>query len=210
MSTSSSTAQAKAWAVREFAYPEMAAGVVHQMQGGSAVGESDARSREIEARETGRRDAEAKLAGTFEEKISAERKAISVALTDFQQERQRYYEAVEAEVVQLALAIARKILHREAQTDPLLLAGIVRVALEKLKINTEVVLRTHPQHASHWREYFSEALESSLQPKIVEDAAISPESCVLQTQLGITELGVEPQLKEIEAGLMDIIAKKPS
>ena len=47
--------------------------------------------------------------------------------------------------MQLALSIARKILHREAQLDPLLLAGIVRVALEKIDGATEVVLRVHPQ-----------------------------------------------------------------
>ena len=46
--------------------------------------------------------------------------------------------------MQLALAIARKILHREAQVDPLLLAGMVRVALEKIESHTKVSVRVHP------------------------------------------------------------------
>ena len=50
----------------------------------------------------------------------------------FTRDRASYFQKVEGEVVQLALGIARKILHREAQLDPLLLAGIVRVALEKI------------------------------------------------------------------------------
>jgi len=38
--------------------------------------------------------------------------------------------AVEHEVVKLALAVAARILRREAQMDPLLLTGAVRVALD--------------------------------------------------------------------------------
>ncbi len=48
------------------------------------------------------------------------------------QERDRYLHAVEHEVVKLALAVAARILRREAQMDPLLLTGAVRVALGQL------------------------------------------------------------------------------
>ena len=57
------------------------------------------------------------------------------------QERDRYLHAVEHEVVELALAVAARILRREAQMDPLLLTGAVRVALGQLSGSTEVRLR---------------------------------------------------------------------
>ena len=47
-------------------------------------------------------------------------------------ERDRFLHAVEQEVVKLALAVAARILRREAQMDPLLLTGAVRVALGQL------------------------------------------------------------------------------
>ena len=47
-------------------------------------------------------------------------------------ERDQYLHAVEYEVVKLALAVAARILRREAQMDPLLLTGAVRVALGQL------------------------------------------------------------------------------
>ena len=53
-------------------------------------------------------------------------------------ERDRYFEAVEHEVVKLALAVAARILRREAQMDPLLLTGAVRVALGQLSASTQV------------------------------------------------------------------------
>ncbi len=47
-------------------------------------------------------------------------------------ERDQYLHKVEHEVVKLALAVAARILRREAQMDPLLLTGAVRVALGQL------------------------------------------------------------------------------
>ena len=43
--------------------------------------------------------------------------------------------------MQLALAIARKVLHREAQIDPNCLLGLVRDTLEKLQEETKMRLR---------------------------------------------------------------------
>ena len=37
---------------------------------------------------------------------------------EFRRERSRYFAGVEAEVVKLALAIAARVLHREAKLDP--------------------------------------------------------------------------------------------
>ena len=62
-------------------------------------------------------------------------------IESFAQERDRYLHAVEHEVVKLALAVAARILRREAQMDPLLLTGAVRVALGQLSGSTEVRLR---------------------------------------------------------------------
>ena len=111
--------------------------------------------------------------------------------------------------MQLALSIARKILHREAQLDPLLLAGIVRVALEEMDAATGVRLRLHPQHSADWRHLLATQLEPADMPEIVEDPSQSLDACVLETAMGTAAFGLEVQLKEIEHGLMDILAARP-
>ena len=58
---------------------------------------------------------------------------------EFARERTKYFADVEAEVVKLALAIAARVLHREAELDPLLLTGVVRVALEKVAEDSATV-----------------------------------------------------------------------
>ena len=109
----------------------------------------------------------------------------------------------------LALAIARKILHREAQLDPMLLAGMVRVALEKIEAGTEVVVRVCPERAADWRDYFTRTIDPQDVPEVVEDPTLEADACVIQTQLGKTELGAAAQLKEIEQGLLDLLAQRP-
>ena len=177
-----------------------------------AAGDSaaaDAAARQALARAEGLQEGQAEAGKIFADQLARERNGLAAALAQFTRDRAAYYQQVEGEVVQLALSIARKILHREAQLDPLLLAGIVRVALEKIEGATGVVLRIHPQNAADWRHYLALHLEPSDLPEIVEDPAQAPDSCVLQTSMGTAVVGVEVQLKEIEQGLMDLLAARP-
>src|SRR5271165_4054810 len=79
------------------------------------------------ARSEGFSQGEAQARAAAAQAIEQEHAAVLSALRDFESRRDDYFRRVEPEVVRLALAIARKVLHREAQMDPLLLAGVVRV-----------------------------------------------------------------------------------
>jgi flagellar biosynthesis/type III secretory pathway protein FliH len=46
-------------------------------------------------------------------------------------------------------------------------------------------------------------------PEIAEDPALPPGRCKLQTSMGVAELDIEIQLKEIERGLADLLAARP-
>ena len=46
-------------------------------------------------------------------------------------------------------------------------------------------------------------------PEIVEDPAQPPDRCTLETSMGTAVIGLEVQLKEIEQGLMDLLAARP-
>lgn len=202
-----------------FPYPEIAPGSNHQLgedmadaglwSAGPNASPQGMAAREARARELGLQEGRAEARKIFEEQLARERTALTAALAGFTRDRTAYYQKIEAEVVQLALAIARKILHREAQVDPLLLAGVVRVALEQIEGATGVVLLVHPQHSVEWRKYLATHMEPGDLPEIVEDPALELDRCVLRTSMGTTELGVQVQLKEIEQGLMDLLAARP-
>jgi len=160
--------------------------------------------REIQAREIGRHEGEAKAKAQYEESLRAERARIAEALESFRTERARYFEQVEYEVVQLALAIAKRVLRREAQVDPDLLTGLVRYTLEKLRDGTRVKLRVSPANLAAWRMQFPDHIE------VMGDASVEAGSCVVETEVGTTAVNVDTQLKEIENGLMDLLAQRPT
>ncbi len=131
--------------------------------------------------------------------------ALKNALGEFAGERDRYPEQVEQEVVRLALSIAARILHREAQMDPLLLSGAVRVALGQLSEATEVRLRIPASQQQLWTEMIHLMPCLPLRPQLVADDALGAWECLLETHLGAVDLGVKAQLKEIERGFFDLL-----
>jgi flagellar assembly protein FliH len=175
----------------------------------SATVAASAAMRDAQMRELGRQQGEAEQRAKFEEQLMRERAAAAKALMDFARDRAAYYRRLEEEAVRLALSIARKILHREAQVDPLLLMGVVKVALEKIEGATEVVLLVHPQRAADWRRQLASVMPAGKPLEIVEDPALEPGQCRLRTSMGTADLGLEGQLKEIEAGLTDLLAARP-
>lgn len=167
------------------------------------------RRQQAEAFEQGRQQGLQQARAETQTALQGERERMARALQEFAGERQDYYRRIEQEVVQLALAIARKILHREAQLDPHALAGIVRVTLEKLDAGTQVTLHVHPKEAADWRHYFACQMEGATPPEVREDAALEVGDCRIETAVGVTQVGFESQLKEIETGLLDLLAERP-
>ena len=129
-------------------------------------------------------------------------------LAAFSAERAAYFKRVEAEVVQLSLAIARKILHREAGLDPTLLCGLVRIAIDRLGAETPVRVRVAPDAILDWERSVASA-GSSKAYEVVADSNLAPGECVVDTGLGTANFGIEAQLKEIERSFLDLLAQRP-
>ncbi len=144
----------------------------------------------------------------LEERIAEERSRVQRVEEEFRQQRTRYFAGVEGEIVRLALAIAARVLHREAKLDPLLLTGVVKVALEKVAKDSTVVLRVPGGELERWREAFAANQESAL--KLVGDERMGAGECVLETNVGRVELGVSAQLEEIERGFFDLLQQRPT
>lgn len=205
-----------------FSYPEVAASTAAACSSPAQSAETQKKAepdssasitqgaqREAQVREAGRQQGESQSRAKFEEQLGRERAAIAQAVADFAQERAAYYCKIEEEAVRLALSIARKILHREAQVDPLLLMGILRVALDRMEGATAVVLAVPAQQAAVWRNFLITRMSAGELPEIVEDPTMPLEQCQLRTSMGTADLGLEVQLKEIEKGLMDLLAARP-
>jgi len=173
------------------------------------VPEAEVQERERRAYRRGLEEGNAQARAEHEKALATIRQEVGAAVKAFRAERAAYFDDIETEVVRLALAIARKILHRESQIDPNLLAGIVRVALEKFEAGTTVKLRVHRTQLDAWRASFAEFAHGKPSPEVVADDSLAPEQCILETTLGSADLSLEAQLKEIEQGFFDLLAHRP-
>lgn len=149
--------------------------------------------------ELGRGQERASQAGTREQ-LAAQLNRLQ---SEFVQERDRYLRAVEPEIVKLALAIAARILRREAQMDPLLLTGAARVALGQLAASTKVTLRVPPAELDLWKESIALLPNPAVEMQVAPGEGMRLGECFLETALGTADLGVRAQLQEIERGFFD-------
>lgn len=161
-----------------------------------------------DARREARTESRVKWEEELEERVAVERTRMIRASEEFGKERSRYFADVEAEVVKLALAIAARVLHREAKLDPLLLSAAVRVALEKVEDNSTMQLRVPSAEVENWREVMGSEAEPRVQ--LIGDERLAPGECVLETNVGRVELGIAAQLDEIEKGFFDLLQQRPA
>jgi flagellar assembly protein FliH len=133
---------------------------------------------------------------------------LTETLGEFRAERDQYLGAVEHEVVRLALAIASRVLHREAQMDPLLLSGAVRVALGQLAETAETRLRVPAAEEELWAQMLRLMPNLALRPELVADERLRAGDAVLEAQTGSVDLGVRAQLEEIERGFFDLLESR--
>lgn len=176
--------------------------------GPPGIAEEEVREREQRARREARQELERGLGADLERRVALEHEAVLGALGSFEQERAQYFLHLEREVVQLVLGIVRKVLHREAQMDPLLLAAAVRVALDQLAAGTQVDLFVPVSKMAQWEDLLRREPVLNSPPRLRTDPSLEPVGCRLETTTGTTDLTLESQLGEIERGFSELLKRR--
>lgn len=120
--------------------------------------------------------------------------------------RARLRGEAEADMLRLALAIARRVLHREISLDPDAMHGLVLGALEKLQGQEVSRVRVHPSHAAQLTGWLH-AAPGGAAVEVVADPGRQPGDAVFETERGNLDASVDSQLQEIERGLADRLRK---
>lgn len=143
----------------------------------------------------------------LEQKEESMREQLAETLKAFASERRKYFESVEQQIVRLSLGIAEKVLQREAATDPLLLSGAVRSALQSVAGRSDAVLKIPASDMNAWQSHLQ---SESDELTVLADATLDKGDCVLETKVGTADLGLKAQLMEIESSLMAQFGCRPS
>ncbi len=156
-----------------------------------------------ESREDGRREAEQNLKSLLDNERERMARQLAAMVDSFAAEQANYFDRLEHEVVSLSLAIAARVLRREAAADPMLLTGSVRVALGQLADSTSVRLYVPSGEQSMWVETLALIPGLKLQPQVIADTKMGTGECRMTSELGGADLGILNQLKEIERSFFD-------
>jgi flagellar assembly protein FliH len=107
----------------------------------------------------------------------------------------------EKDVVQLALLIARRVLHRQLSVDEGALTAIARVAFERLSRSESYRVTVHPQFAAAIASALPGNVSSRV--KIDPDPDCAPGTLIVHSAEGTIDASVDTQLEEISRGLTD-------
>jgi flagellar assembly protein FliH len=116
--------------------------------------------------------------------------------------RRQFRHDAEADVIKLALAIARRVLHRELNADPEAVFGLVKAALEKVDSREVERIRVHPADAPVVAAQIDK-LRPATRFEVVPDSRLERGAAVVETARGSLDASVETQLDEIERGLAE-------
>src|SRR5579883_1723643 len=139
------------------------------------------------------------------ERIEPAAAALNRIVAELTSVRKKFRADAEQDTVALAIAIARRVLHRELATDPEAILGLVMAAFQKL--NARETLRLRPSDAALIDEHrarlqFPETLQ------VIADKSLPPASAVFETSRGEMDASADTQLAEIERGLTDLVRRR--
>ncbi len=158
---------------------------------------------EKRARAEGRKEGEA--AGQAAWKAAIENAARSVSqITAL---RGKLRKEAEQDVVQLSLAIAKRVLRRELSVDPEALVGLVRTAFERIEMREVHRVRVRPADAPAVTEFLAR-LGGTQKVEVSPDVGLDAGAILVESARGQLDTSLETQLTEIERGFTDLLMRR--
>lgn len=105
----------------------------------------------------------------------------------------------ERQVVELAIAMARRIVHREITLDRELLTAMARVALDRLGENANATIRLHPD------DYAATAgsqEQGTGVVRVVADPMVRRGGCMVHSEFGLIDVSADAQIQELATALL--------
>jgi flagellar assembly protein FliH len=166
---------------------------LHQLQ---AAAVAERREASEAGRRLGDQEARAELLPVME-RLNASIAEIAGMRSDLRRRAER-------DVVQLALLIARRVLHRELNVDDSALTAIARVAFDRLTRSESYTVTVHPRFATSVASALPAAQASRI--LIKPDPECAPGTLTIRSTDGVIDASVDAQLDEISRGLADRLA----
>jgi len=127
--------------------------------------------------------------------------------------RRDTYQRIEKEVVELALAIARRVICREVEVDKEVVVCVAREALAKVEDPAEIKIKMNPadlQFINETKIQFSDLIGDIDNVTLEAEDNIQSGGCVIQTNSGEIDARIEKQLQAVEESFRTALEKSCS
>jgi flagellar assembly protein FliH len=115
--------------------------------------------------------------------------------------RQRIVRETEGQMVQLAVTLARRVVLRELTLDPDLVGAMAHVALERLGHDAPATIRLNPEDYAIVMAQRGEQWAGT-QVTVTPDPAVARGGCLVESDFGLIDAGIEAQLQELSRALL--------
>jgi len=166
----------------------------------ASAGDARLEAAEREAFARGFAQGEAAAAAAAVDRAAALVGELTAALQDVAAVRHEMARRTERQLVELALALARRIVNREISIDRDLLLAMARVAIDRLGTSARITVRLHPD--DHDATVRGRRAESWPNVTVVADPQVPVGGCRVDSDLGAVDAGADAQLQEFGRALL--------
>jgi flagellar assembly protein FliH len=114
--------------------------------------------------------------------------------------RREIIRRTERQTVQLVLALAERVVHREITLDRSLLMGMARSALDRLGDYGTATIRLHPEDFKAIGQLGE--IAEGLPVRVLSDPAIARGGCLVESDFGLMDASPDAQFRELARALL--------
>jgi len=158
-----------------------------------------------EGRERGQKEGFESTVAELTPRLDATLNAWNEALERWDSERTCMFLEARRDVLELAMQLARKIVHRHVAIDPDIVADQLTSALSFVGKTSSLVVTINPKDRDvldRTMQSILDALGRSEHMTLREDEAISPGGCIVRTEGGRVDASIESQLDRLTESLL--------
>lgn len=140
-------------------------------------------------------------AAAIRREAAAEREAARRVLAEARQAYKELLEGAEGDIVDLALAVAAKILSQEVEQRPEAVMETVQQAIRQVAEGQHYIIYAAPEMAENLRRHRDELLKEAppgARLQVIADPAFKDGGCRIETENGFIDAGFASQLEELK------------
>lgn len=173
------------------------------------IADAESRSGQLESEAFEKGKKEGLDAGWRDGKAEADRviERLHIILSKAVERRHQIIEESEAQIVELVISMARKVVKAITESQKNVVLNNVVQALAKLRSKSDIVIRVNLEDVGATTEHAKEIMERIERVNnvtVAEDSTVDRGGCIIETDFGEIDARISSQLREIEERIREL------